>query len=158
MKVIILFVSISIFGGLLKGQDFSYDLKASTIYLLKLNFDQWKGEIDSIPNGFDDYAQQHTYDSYISSISELEAFMKDEKIKFQNINDRKDLPIDSNSYLLDYKLKCTGGKDRNSGWMCSNGFFFRDLKTGDISEYLGTVKVLKTLKKKLKKRTQIKSK
>ena len=111
----------------------------------------WRSEIDSIPNGFDDYAQRHVYSNYVSSILELEAFMKEEGITFVDIIDRTSIPQDAEAFILDYRLKCTGGPEVNDWWLCDNGFFFQNIKLGLKSEYLGTVKVVKTLKKKLKK-------
>jgi len=150
MRIAILFLGLWTLVGF-ASSDLLSDLRSSKVYVLKLDFEMWRSEIDSIPNGFDDYARRHVYLNYVSSILELEAFMKEEGITFVDIIDRTSIPQDTEAFILDYRLKCTGGPEVNDWWLCDKGFFFQNIKLGLKSKYLGTVKVVKTLKKKLEK-------
>ncbi len=130
--------------------DLMAGLKSSGAILLRLNFEDWKSEIDTIPGGFDDYAQRHVYEGYSKTILEFEAFLKEEKIAVTVAGHRGSIPAGSHAYLLDYKLACDGGARDRDWWMVYNGFFFRSLKNGCETEYLGT-RLPKPSRRKIKK-------
>jgi hypothetical protein len=151
MRWTILFLTATMICGFGYKLNVPCDLPSSKVFILKIDFDQWKAQIDSIPNGFDDHAQHFVYGNYVVSIAELEAYMKKEKISVKIVENRKDVPGEPGCYLLNYKITCEGGKGTNDWWLVRDGFFFENLKTGSRSDFLGTTKVVKMLKKQLRK-------
>ncbi len=127
------------------------NLKKYETVIIVRNFEDWRKTIIGSPKGYDDYAQKKMFKDYTEAIENLELLFKERGIKYSKKIFIENFKIDSGDYVFDYKLNCTGGVKESDWWMCSGGFFFKDLKSGKEYELIGTDKgIIKQIRKKIK--------
>jgi hypothetical protein len=124
------------------------NLRISTTIIIKRDFESWTKQIDSIPKGYDNYAQKHTYSEYQNTITEVIALFNKHNIKFQLASSSEQYDVNDFNYILDYKITCTGGNLENDWWSCSNGFYFSSSERK--FDYLGmSNRIIKAIKKSI---------